>query len=408
VVNHDSKLYFLGAGASADAGVPLTGQLLRKVRAQISTGRGAKGHRRTLRQFIERFGLKHSLATDRPPLIDIISFLDSCLRDGRPLDTEFDLRTLTEVRRQLTVELSRAVRGPKNRGVRVAVPEGEAEDTVPPRIAAYQRKFVRSLTPRHAVEGKTRRGPGDSIITTNYDTNVDLGLYEVAYNDESEVTDIFLGSWFRNPDDDDEAFLEPKTSLEIFHLHGALNWLYCPRCSRAFVTAFTPSVEVLDAVGRADLSTKQRDDFTCFCAYSPMEPIIVAPSTFQEVRNPHLESIWAHAYLALERSGHWVFAGYSLPPEDLGIRSLLYRALDARERNRRPTAIEVVAKVETSSEKRSLELRYRQVLDRPKATVRFKWMSFQKYVDGLRPAGASKTARRPPGTIGARARGATG
>jgi len=48
----ESTVYFLGAGASADAGVPLTDDLLRGIVRRIK----AREERRTLLRFIDTFG----------------------------------------------------------------------------------------------------------------------------------------------------------------------------------------------------------------------------------------------------------------------------------------------------------------------------------------------------------------
>ena len=95
---------------------------------------------------------------------------------------------------------------------------------------------------------------------------------------------------------------------------------------RIFVAAFGFSVRFL-----ADLDDpKTAEERTCFCGYHPLEVVIIAPSSTQEIANLHLRSIWLNAYKALEAADRIVICGYSLPSEDFAIRSLFHRAIDAR------------------------------------------------------------------------------
>jgi hypothetical protein len=57
---------------------------------------------------------------------------------------------------------------------------------------------------------------------------------------------------------------------------------------------------------------------------------IVAPSFVRSVRDANLRELWKNSLDVLRRSNEWVVVGYSLPPEDLAIRSLFVRAFQAR------------------------------------------------------------------------------
>ena len=328
-MRQESTVYFLGAGASADAGVPLTNILLRKIANRIRRRKGV------LSTFIKAFGFLKADSSGRPPIVDVISLLDSCLRENRPLNASFTVDRLRQVRNELTVELSRVVESGRRGRLKVLMPEiardqPGAKDL---RISAYFREFARTLRPRNRGVGVTLQ-PGDAIITTNYDTNIDVALYELAYWEESggrlgysNVTDVFLGSYFRDPYNDEYALEDPTKVVDLFKLHGSLNWLYCPRCSRIYIAAFGFSVQYL--------TRKIRDELTCFCGFYSLEQVIIAPSVFQEIENPHLQAIWMNAYHVLESADSWTFVGYSFPTEDLAVRSLLYRAMSAMRYKRR-------------------------------------------------------------------------
>jgi hypothetical protein len=331
-----TTVFFLGAGASADAGVPQTRELLTRIVTGLRRG-GRTRVQRDVLVFIARLGFAKGDEAGRAPIVDVISLLDSCLQENRPLDRKFTVERLREVRTCLISELSKAIQVASNHGVKVLMPKDALDQPGAEgrRVAQYLKRFARSLRPRSREAG-VPLGAGDAIITTNYDTQIDVAVFELAYWNESggkpgvsRLSDVFLGSAFRDPYEDVDALSEPANVVDLFKLHGSLNWLYCPCCMRAYIAAFCDSVQLLEF--------GPEDEQTCFCGYMPLEPVIVAPSVFQDVGNPHLQAIWMNAYQVLERADQWVFVGYSLPAEDLAVRSLLYRAFQARRQSRRGT-----------------------------------------------------------------------
>ena len=50
----------------------------------------------------------------------------------------------------------------------------------------------------------------------------------------------------------------------------------------------------------------------------------------RDIRDPNILQIWMSALEAMRLAGKWHMIGYSMPPEDLAIRSLLIRAFHAR------------------------------------------------------------------------------
>src|SRR6185295_9652724 len=54
----------------------------------------------------------------------------------------------------------------------------------------------------------------------------------------------------------------------------------------------------------------------------------------RDVREPHLLSIWNAALNELRLAHEWNFVGYSLPQEDIAIRTMLLRAYHGRTRQR--------------------------------------------------------------------------
>lgn len=246
---------------------------------------------------------------------------------------------LADLRLEIIISLGKVI-GETRVGSKIILPEDISREFNPNdlKIPTYARSFALKLRPYTRFREKAFSQSGDSIITTNYDILFDKALYELVFKEKYFLTDLFLGSDFRDPFSDDDAMVDPGKTIDLLKLHGSLNWLYCPRCQRMYVTSFTNSVLYL--VKRK--SKKPDPDITCFCGFFPLDGLIVAPSAYQDITNPHLKSIWMNAYHVLENANEWHFAGYSLPGEDLAVRALLHRAKESRRHQKKPTSVVVI------------------------------------------------------------------
>ena len=103
-----------------------------------------------------------------------------------------------------------------------------------------------------------------------------------------------------------------------------------------------------------------------------------------------------NAYLALEATDRWFFAGYSLPAEDLAIKSLLYRALEARRAQRRETQVIVVSKSAQPERRKVLRARFSNLFKPMGCSVKYEWTSFKNYVEEKLPASGGGRERWTP------------
>jgi NAD-dependent SIR2 family protein deacetylase len=149
--------------------------------------------------------------------------------------------------------------------------------------------------------------PNDSIITTNWDLLLDAARdtkFGSKPEDYGTTGNVAL----------EGSTIHPcKKRPKLLKLHGSLSWRYCPRCQRL----------VIDPLHHVAGEREQNATCLCNCKYSEL---IVTPSFVREYRNVHLLTIWREALMTLARSPEWVFIGYSLPPDDIGIRTLLLKA----------------------------------------------------------------------------------
>jgi|GEM_PF-1060005 len=149
--------------------------------------------------------------------------------------------------------------------------------------------------------------PNDTLITTNWDLLLDIARhtkfgsvpedYGTSGHVEMEGAPVVL------------ADKRPR----LLKLHGSLSWRYCQRCQRL---AIDPKNHVAGEREHGAICK-------CKCRFSEL---IVTPGFVREYRNIHLLTIWREAMLALATAAQWVFIGYSLPPDDVGVGTLLLKA----------------------------------------------------------------------------------
>lgn len=328
---------FLGAGASKVFGYPLTNELLPRILAALDHDTLFRGinseqlnaaDRSWFRDGLYRFfpGLESAkqLATPEQPLAvgvtDLLTLIDRALlvgeaRAGMPPEELGRFRHLVE----------RAI-------YEVLLHDNDRRKA--PNLAALQR-FVQWLTLQDAPV---------SLITTNYDTAVDQRIFEaVGRTDrrkwEARIgAEVDVGFAWRSVDD---GLLVPRPAQprwQILKLHGSVNWLRCSLCGQIYQNVGGP-------VGSKAFEHRLSDWNTCHCnAWARLRLHLVTPSFVRQTNDAHLLGIWQSALETLRTADRWVIVGYSLPPDDISIRSLLMRAWDGHANPRKPQVLVVQRK----------------------------------------------------------------
>jgi hypothetical protein len=306
-MNDDGRVYFIGAGASKQDRFPLTNELkhgiawailqdpsrfellaahlqyLYGVRpialqdsAQIWVSLRQRGNDRP-----------HTGRSQIPDVTDLLSTLDWMIREQSSFGPS--LPTGDPVERSAGGELA---------GVRDLVVQALCYC-----LGTYDDLNAASTT-RDFIE---RIRPNDALITTNWDLLLDAAR-DARFGSEpldyGTVGNVVL-----------EGGTEPQGDERprLLKLHGSLSWRYCQRCQRL----------VIDPLHHVAGERRERATCVCTCRYSEL---IVTPGFVREYRNVHLLTIWREALLTLARAAQWVFVGYSLPADDVGIRTLLLKA----------------------------------------------------------------------------------
>ena len=154
------------------------------------------------------------------------------------------------------------------------------------------------------------------LVTMNYDINLDrcllnmrdskCGGIDLDYG--VEFADYRLSGSFERPG--------PRCVL-LLRLHGGLNWKRCLACQALYTTVSS----------HANVLPRE----TCrMCGSERLDHVIVHPSFTRQYVDPVLQIVWGRLLEELRSADRWVFIGYSLPPADVHLRSLLRHAFNMR------------------------------------------------------------------------------
>lgn len=301
------RVLFLGAGASAPFGVPKTSRILPLAIQNLPNLFGVDQEdrdffREGLRAFYPGIDLN---GTDEgvPNITEVLSMLDFLISGNQPAKPRWDIDKMTRLRTLFDRAIAEVLGTP-------AMPSPELFH------------FIRALS----AEGNHL-----TVITTNYDLILDSVLGRVVNGSSLGLQQIDIGFSYR---DVGNGKLMPRPSskglpgrLALFKLHGSLNYLRCEVCDQIYVNH-------LGDISHLAFVKRAIEENSCHCGNGPLRVVIVAPSSVRVVRTPQILGIWAAATEALRTADEWIFAGYSLPAEDLAIRSMLFRAWHARGQHR--------------------------------------------------------------------------
>jgi hypothetical protein len=375
----EQRVLFLGAGASKSFGRPLTSELFPRIREGVrspkaklfpteSNPKRERAKMKRLEAYLERLLPAVFDVKELPLITDVLSLVDLLLVTGEPALPKLTANQLEDLRALLEEAIIHAI----EQGSRHTEPPDPKAEAALDRLTDW-------------ILGFPEAGdPPLTIVSTNYDTAVEsqlyakIEMYPRAESDNPIGESVDLGfSWREHAMGKYRAHVNhppPEPRVRVLKLHGSLSWLKCPLCGFIYVNTTG------DVVAQAFREDKVDYNNTCVCGHGPVRAVLVAPSMVRSVLDPNLLTIWRAALDALRTADEWVIAGYSLPSEDIAIRSILVRAYHAREG--RPRILVVQLKRDKWTEDR-----YRLLFP----DVKFKYGGFERYIARL-----PKPARRFP------------
>jgi hypothetical protein len=296
---------FLGAGASCMTGHPLTSQILPAVLESVEAGEFPELGK-VLRASLP--GLRAS-ATGELGITGLLSLIDYSIQNDLPLLPGQSSADLRLVRNQLEQAILRFIDP----------------------YEAYKRE-ERSRIKELGDWFKSLRKSSDavSVLSTNYDMSADLALLDLFDSDDAVGEYVDFGTAWREPIEGYVYQRPQNPRYRLLKLHGSANWLVCRQCQQLYVNTETAIAHIAFLLG------PDHEDAQCHCGHSRLEALLVTPSYVRTFETTILASIWRAAIEALRTADHWYFIGYSLPPEDIAIRSLLIRARQAHRSKNGP------------------------------------------------------------------------
>jgi len=322
---------FTGAGASRGIGYPMTSDLLPLVREELASGELFRNMSTRRKERRDRKDLEASLLTllpgfqklpaDELPLItDVFSLVEFSLlsNESLPIGGESALRHFRELLKQAITDILLGY---------------FLEDwNLEIKAQKQQKRSLDSL-----AQWIWQQGKSIGLVTTNYDIGLEYEIYKKMKR-KRVYRNVDLGFDYRHIRSGREHTRPAKPMLRVYKLHGSLDTLRCRACGYVY---FNPWGSIADLPFQA----RTTHNNTCHCRNDKcrerLELHIVAPSLVRDVRDANILSVWRSALELMRSAQRWFIIGYSLPPEDLAIRSLFIRAYSAATEKPKITVVQL-------------------------------------------------------------------
>lgn len=309
--------FFLGAGASKAYGLPLTDEIFPGIWKKINR----KTTKRSIRllKLIKALypGLSSSARQPKklPGITDVLSMIDHFIMNGQVPVTKLTLDDLRKCRQDLEFEI-----------ITLIDEESDYSEESSEMDELYE-QFIDMLL-------KLNKKYKIDVISTNYDYTVEYGLYDRGkLNYEKFIQKTDFGFKWRDPESGKLYTIPENPTFSIYKLHGSVLWLTCELCNQVYINIEGPIA--------LRASEKTWDGNTCHCGHARLVPVIVSPSLARNVSDTNLKYVWNSAVESLRTSSEWFVIGYSFPMEDLNIRSIFTRAINAHESKPRINVIQL-------------------------------------------------------------------
>lgn len=175
-----------------------------------------------------------------------------------------------------------------------------------------------------------RREDPVSVISTNWDILLDNSIYKTLQSNQKYDGVVDYCCYISSKDENDvtvkpglEKLGQGGFNVKLLKLHGSLNWLQCPRCSRLY-----SNFSSKEAMINYDNPTSCRHCDRNFPEEEGNHTLVanlIMPTYLKDLSNPQYRIIWQNAGIEISEADEIVFIGYSLPYADFEMRQLLSR-----------------------------------------------------------------------------------
>jgi NAD-dependent SIR2 family protein deacetylase len=295
----ENIVFVLGAGFSKAAGLPTQKELLPGSLAFKGGDYHFKNAKSTVQAFIsENFS---GVKLDHLALEDLFTILDKAVL-GKEYFSGYPWQTLYLIRKSLVHIL-------------LVLIDTRMQSVID------RKKLYKGLG--RFITGCILKGnPHVSIISLNWDTLFESVINDLVSGRKRKRIDIdycVFSHLLPTPHQSSGPVTISKYALKIMKLHGSINWLYCPNCSRLYVHRYKNiGIDYADVCPHCPVNEDQK---------ILLEEMILTPTMLKELQNHHLGLTWQHAFMELNRADKVVFIGYSLPLADFELRYFFKKAL---------------------------------------------------------------------------------
>lgn len=305
ILRNDHNVYILGAGASADAGLPLIATFLSRMRDSlewlIAQGRTKESDsiNRVLAFRQEAAGAAYRTRIDVDNVEELFSLAsadEAALRNdmASAIAATLDYCRSTTVGSVPEIELSlKTAHLPSS-----SLSATRWTSTLKPTFDPLSTYFTMPSHDYYPAVMAGRAGPvrpvaHNTFITFNYDLVIESALAQCGLTVDYGIPSTSLlhrAKW-----------LSRSSGVPVLKIHGSVNWAF-PGHRGGKMTAF--------------------EDYASVVANN-LTPVLVPPTWKKNIAADQLSYVWDAAVAALSEATRIVIVGFSLPPNDLHFKYLL-------------------------------------------------------------------------------------
>ncbi|KQU93859.1 hypothetical protein ASC68_19410 [Devosia sp. Root105] len=310
----------VGAGFSANAGLPLASQFTSKL--LDVDGLSDEGPSAVQADFLKRFvndtfnGGRETPEQNWPELEDIFTLIDLSANTGHHLGKEYSAAKLRVVRRAMIVRIVRMLQ--RAHGSHLRKRDANA-------------RLLTALFDNFRLDNT-------AVLSLNWDMVFERGI---ALRQQVEQVDYGCNATAaRFGDGEVKRQARATDDEEVLHLlkpHGSINWLYCDACRELFWVRSADTEHVAQtlfqerdwrAILDPALGGKFPRSLSPHCPHCRSQSLGTRIATFsyrKALDFPMHAATWRTAESYLKTAAHWVFFGYSMPAADFEFKHLLKR-----------------------------------------------------------------------------------
>ena len=346
---------FLGAGASAAENLPIQNEIFSQYFKYIlPENKNKKMNRELVKFFKDLFFIdvenNDAENINFPTFEEVLGILDLAEQRGEAFknyksESYTDENTSISYIRQSLIMLTASALNNATRGSN-----------------SYHQLLLENLIKEDLLKDTT-------FISVNYDIHIDNTIANL-YDENKFPVMLNYGIDFSNFKIDTNSWQRPKDPMvNLYKIHGSLNWLYCPICNSITITPFEGGVmRIIENINQAK----------CLNCGEVTVPISVPPTYFKNMSNVFLSTVWNKSEMAIRDSDVIVFCGYSFPEADMHIKYLLKRVQTSRKKDN----LKVIVVNNHSKKRRSIrekeKNRYKRFLGKD---VIYTTYSFEEFAD---------------------------